>query len=117
MKMMQSMRFPFKNLHASAIFAKKTFKNGKALGGHRRSHFLKKIKLETPSSPEISPNTYEASEKRMQVSSFSLSSDEDDDKHEVSILGPTHNCNICGKNLGAETHWVVTRDLTFLRRN
>jgi len=58
----------------------KTFKNGQALGGHKRSHPLKKIKLETPSSP----NTYEESEK----SSSSLSSDEDDAKHE---------CNICGK--------------------
>jgi len=65
----------------------KEFSSGQALGGHKRSHPLKKIELETPSSPEISP------EKRMKKSSFSLSSDEDDVKHEVS----KHQCNICGK--------------------
>ncbi|RHN76392.1 putative transcription factor C2H2 family [Medicago truncatula] len=93
----------------------KTFSNGKALGGHRRSHFLKKKlnhrsqKVKTPLSIQGSynrasfdkdskhgfENTCEESEKRIKRSFSSLSSDEDDAKDEVSI--PEHECNICGK--------------------
>jgi len=95
----------------------KTFSNGKALGGHRRSHFLKQKlhhhsqKVETPFSIQGNNNmasfdkdhkhdredTYEESEKRMKRSACVLSSDEDEAKNEVSVQEPTHQCNVCGK--------------------
>jgi ribosomal protein L37AE/L43A len=95
----------------------KTFSNGKALGGHRRSHFLKKKlnhrsqKVQTPLSIQGSynrasfdkdskhgfENTREESEKRIKRSFSSLSSDEDDAKDELSIQETTHQCNVCGK--------------------
>jgi hypothetical protein len=78
----------------------KEFSSGQALGGHKRSHPLKKIKLETPSSPEISPNTYEESEKRMSSMRFLSTS-----------------AIVAEKLLKMEKHWVVTGDLTLLRRN
>jgi len=41
--------------------------------------------------------TYGESDKRIKRSSSSLSSDEDDAKHEVSVQESTRKCNICGK--------------------
>jgi len=87
------------------------------LGGHKRSHFLKKKlnhnsqTMETPFSIQGSnnrvsfekdhkhdyENTYEESKKRMKRSSSLLSSDEDDAKDEVCIQECTHECNVCGK--------------------
>jgi len=46
--------------------------------------------------------THEESDKRIKRSSCSLSSDEDDAKHEVSIQESTHECNVCGKTFGNE---------------
>jgi len=114
----------------------KTFSNGKALGGHRRSHFLKQKlhhdsqKVETPFSIQGNNNmasfdkdhkhdsedTYEESEKRMKRSAYYLSSDEDDAKNEVFVQESTHQCNVCGKTFSNGKALGGHRRSHFLRK-